>query len=159
MQASCFPNSAFNRATSRASVLRGFDICEPFPAYLRMARPLIPSDPEEPANPQARQHDLAKMDHHSRACSRAWRSPTWSWPPRDRLSGGRRDRVHSRARRYANYKGGKKYDKNHGYKKKVPGTGDPDKIKSAAVFYEVWKRAEADPRYAARKEEWKVKFG
>jgi Domain of unknown function (DUF4385) len=66
---------------------------------------------------------------------------------------------YSRARRYANYKGGKKYDKNHGYKKKVPGTGDPDKIKSAAVFYEVWKRAEADLRYAARKKEWKVKFG
>ena len=46
-----------------------------------------------------------------------------------------------------------------GEKKKVRGTGDPDKVKSAAVFHEVWKRAEADPRYAARKKEWKVKFG
>lgn len=49
----------------------------------------------------------------------------------------------SRTRRYANYKGGKKYatkDK-HLLKK---GTGQASKAESAAIFYQVWQAAEKD---------------
>jgi hypothetical protein len=38
---------------------------------------------EEPANLQAPQHDLICLAHRSRACSRAWKSATSSWPPTD----------------------------------------------------------------------------
>lgn len=65
---------------------------------------------------------------------------------------------YTRARRYANYKGGRKYDKQTG-ETRQRGTGDPAKAHSAAVFYQAWKRAEAEPRYAACKEGWKVRFG
>lgn len=66
---------------------------------------------------------------------------------------------YTRARRYANYKGGRKYDKDAGYALKERGTGDPEKAESAAVFYEFWKMAEAEPRYAAQKKYWKGRFG
>ena len=64
-----------------------------------------------------------------------------------------------RARRYANYRGGRKYDKEHDYKLNERGTGDPERAKSALIFHERWKQAEAEPRYAARKKEWKAKYG
>jgi hypothetical protein len=66
---------------------------------------------------------------------------------------------YTRARRYANYKGGSKYDKADDYKLKERGTGDPEKAESAATFYEFWKKAEAEPRYAEQKKAWKGKFG
>ena len=66
---------------------------------------------------------------------------------------------YTRSRRYANYKGGQKYDEENGYKPKPRGTGDPEKGESAAIFYEFWKKAEADVRYAHRKKEWKGRFG
>src|ERR1700712_1995107 len=66
---------------------------------------------------------------------------------------------YTRARRYANYKGGRKYDKNAGYALNERGTGDPEKAESAAIFYEVWKKAEAEPRYAVQKKEWKGRYG
>lgn len=66
---------------------------------------------------------------------------------------------YTRARRYANYKGGRKYDKARGYEEKPRGTGDPLKAESAAVFYEVWKKAEAHAGYAARKRDWKARYG
>ena len=66
---------------------------------------------------------------------------------------------YTRARRYANYKGGKKYDKEHDYKLLERGTGDPEKAKSASIFHERWKQAEAEPRYAARKKDWKARYG
>ena len=66
---------------------------------------------------------------------------------------------YARARRYANYKGGKKYDKEDGYKRKERGTGDPEKAKNATTFREFWKKAEADPRYAKRKKAWKERLG
>jgi hypothetical protein len=66
---------------------------------------------------------------------------------------------YTRARRYANYKGGRKYDKDAGYELKERGTGDPEKAESAQIFYKLWKKAEAEPRYAARKKEWKAKHG
>src|SRR3954454_1055125 len=60
----------------------------------------------------------------------------------------------TRARRYTNYKGGRKYDPAVGHPLEK-GTGDPQKAASAAVFYEAWQRAEAHPDYARRKAEWK----
>ena len=65
---------------------------------------------------------------------------------------------YTRARRYANYKGGRKFDEQTG-EMKPRGTGDPGKARSASVFYKIWKRAEAEPRYAAWKKEWKARLG
>jgi hypothetical protein len=64
----------------------------------------------------------------------------------------------TRARRYANYRGGRKYAKGD-YHVLEKGTGDPAKAESAAIFYEVWQRAEAHPNYAARKAAWKACHG
>ena len=66
---------------------------------------------------------------------------------------------YTRARRYANYKGGRKYDKNDDYNVKERGTGDPAKAESAAIFYEYWKKAEAEKRYAGQKKAWKDSLG
>ena len=41
---------------------------------------------------------------------------------------------YTRARRYANYKGGKKYDETQNYAQLERGTGDPEKAEAAAVF-------------------------
>lgn len=65
----------------------------------------------------------------------------------------------TRARRYANYKGGRKYDREKGHAQLECGTGDPEKAESAVIFYKVWKEAESNPRYAALKIEWKAKYG
>lgn len=62
---------------------------------------------------------------------------------------------YTRARRYANYKGGKKYDEQRDYALLEPGTGDPEKAEAAKVFYAKWKEAEADELYAAMKKDWK----
>jgi len=60
----------------------------------------------------------------------------------------------TRARRYANYKGGRKYAvKDKRLLKK--GTGDLLKAKSAAIFYQKWKQAEKHPRYQKEKEQWR----
>ena len=52
----------------------------------------------------------------------------------------------TRARRYANHRTGRKYDAAH---QKAPDDPDPVKAASAAVFYEVWQKAERDRTYAA----------
>ena len=65
----------------------------------------------------------------------------------------------TRARSYANYKGGKKYDKEDGYTLLEKGTGKQEKAEAAAVFYAKWKQAEASPEYAAWKSQWKQKYG
>ncbi|RZK13085.1 MAG: DUF4385 domain-containing protein [Flavobacterium sp.] len=62
---------------------------------------------------------------------------------------------YTRARRYANYKGGKKYDKEKNYQPLERGTGAEEKAKSASIFYEAYKIAEADPLYSAMKKDWK----
>jgi hypothetical protein len=64
----------------------------------------------------------------------------------------------TRARRYTNYKGGRKYDSvdKHQLEK---GTGDPVKAESAQIFFDTWKKAEAKPAYAKMKAEWKEKYG
>lgn len=66
---------------------------------------------------------------------------------------------YTRARRYANYKGGKKYDKNNGYAQMERGTGEPEKAEAAAIFYASWKKAEADPDYQEMKADWKERLG
>lgn len=66
---------------------------------------------------------------------------------------------YTRARRYANYKGGKKYDKADDYKLLERGTGEAEKAAAAAVFYAKWKEAEANPVYAALKQKWKTELG
>ncbi len=66
---------------------------------------------------------------------------------------------YTRARRYANYKGGKKYDKTNDYRQLDRGTGETLKARSAAVFYERWKAAEANAQYAAMKKKWKQEKG
>ncbi|MCJ8155106.1 DUF4385 domain-containing protein [Chryseobacterium sp. SSA4.19] len=66
---------------------------------------------------------------------------------------------YTRARRYYNYKGGKKYDKENGYTILERGNGDPEKAKSASVFYDKWKEAEADLQYAEMKKRWKQQKG
>ena len=66
---------------------------------------------------------------------------------------------YTRARRYANYKGGRKYDTEHAYALNEKGTGDATKAESARIFYEQWKRAEAHTEYAALKKTWKEQYG
>ena len=64
----------------------------------------------------------------------------------------------TRARRYANYKGGRKYA-GADHQQLERGTGDPEKAKSAAIFYERGMVAEANESYATAKTGWKTKFG
>ncbi|WP_145855297.1 DUF4385 domain-containing protein [Pedobacter suwonensis] len=66
---------------------------------------------------------------------------------------------YTRARRYANYKGGKKYDKNKDYTPLERGTGSAEKAKSAAIFYATYKLAEAHPIYKSMKAVWKKRLG
>ena len=66
---------------------------------------------------------------------------------------------YTRARRYANYKSGRKYDKARNYALRERGTGDPNKAESAAIFYDFWKKAEANRDYANRKKDWKGQYG
>ena len=63
---------------------------------------------------------------------------------------------YTRARRYANYKGGKKYDKENDYQPLERGTGEEEKAGAAAVFYAKWKAAEANQKYAELKLKWKT---
>ncbi|MCF2447031.1 DUF4385 domain-containing protein [Dyadobacter sp. CY345] len=65
----------------------------------------------------------------------------------------------TRARRYANYKGGKKYDKEHDFQLLERGTGQQEKADAAAVFYAKWKEAESNSKYAQLKKEWKLLRG
>ncbi|WP_328839273.1 DUF4385 family protein [Methylobrevis albus] len=64
----------------------------------------------------------------------------------------------TRARRYANYRGGRKYT-GEDHHKLPRGTGEPEKARSAEIFHESWKAAEANEDYAARKNDWKQRFG
>lgn len=66
---------------------------------------------------------------------------------------------YTRARRYANYKGGRKYDKEKDYEQLERGTGDPEKAAAAEIFYKKWKLAESNTVYAVLKKEWKRLHG
>lgn len=65
----------------------------------------------------------------------------------------------TRARRYANYKGGKKYDKDNDYALNEKGTGDLSKAESAEIFFKAWKRAESVADYAEQKKDWRQTYG
>jgi hypothetical protein len=65
----------------------------------------------------------------------------------------------TRSRRYANYRGGIKYDKEKNYTPLEKGSGDPEKIKSAKVFYEAWQLAESNTKYTKLKKAWKEELG
>jgi hypothetical protein len=65
----------------------------------------------------------------------------------------------TRARRYANYKGGKKYDKENNYALMEHGTGESEKAAAADIFYKKWQLAEATSHYMNLKKEWKEQFG
>lgn len=66
---------------------------------------------------------------------------------------------YTRARRYANYKGGKKYDAENEYKTMDRGTGTQEKAESASIFYEYYKKAESNESYATKKKAWKKEKG
>ena len=65
----------------------------------------------------------------------------------------------TRARRYANYKGGKKYDKANDYAQLERGTGDNEKAEAAAVFFKAWKLTESNQNYINLKTDWKKRMG
>jgi hypothetical protein len=65
---------------------------------------------------------------------------------------------YTRARRYANYRGGRKYEPETG-EPLARGTGDPVKAESAEIFYAKWQEAEAHPEYQAWKAAWKRQYG
>jgi len=65
----------------------------------------------------------------------------------------------TRARRYANYRGGRKYDRVDAYRQLPRGTGEVSKAEAAAIFYDAWQTAESDPGYQEMKIEWKKKYG
>ena len=52
---------------------------------------------------------------------------------------------YTRARRYANYRGGRKYAA--GGTRVLPRGGDPVKAQSASIFYSAWRKAAADSTY------------
>lgn len=66
---------------------------------------------------------------------------------------------YTRAQRYVNYKGGKKYDEQNDYALLERGTGDLEKAAAADVFYDRWKQAEANEKYATMKKQWKDERG
>lgn len=65
----------------------------------------------------------------------------------------------TRARRYANYKGGKKYDQQHDHAQLERGTGEQKKADAAQVFFSSWKEAETNEVYKKLKLDWKKSRG
>ena len=65
----------------------------------------------------------------------------------------------TRARRQANYKGGKKYDANNNYDLLARGTGEREKEEVAKVFFNQWKIAEDNEQYSFLKSKWKKERG
>ena len=63
----------------------------------------------------------------------------------------------TRARRYANYKGGKKYKNKSKTKLFKKGSGDPEKIICSNYFYDKWIKANNNTKYKKMKSEWKNK--
>lgn len=62
----------------------------------------------------------------------------------------------TRARRYANHKGGRKYDKQTG--EELPRIEDAEKAAAAAVFYERYVAARQHPEYVRQKTLHKEKY-
>lgn len=65
---------------------------------------------------------------------------------------------YTRARRYFNYQGGRKFRK-ESYEQLEKGTGDPQKAISAQMFYKKWQQAENHKKYKELKKAWKEIYG
>lgn len=63
---------------------------------------------------------------------------------------------YTRARRYTNYKGGRKYDEDGKVKERQI---DQVKAKSAAIFMDKWKLARTDEEYLKMKKDHQKKYG
>lgn len=63
---------------------------------------------------------------------------------------------YTRARRYTNYKGGRKYDEDGKLKERQ---NDPVKAESAHIFMEKWKQARTDQEYLEMKKEHQKNYG
>lgn len=63
---------------------------------------------------------------------------------------------YTRARRYANHKGGRKYGPDGAV---LPYRPDATKATAAAIFYAAWKQVEADPVYRRLKVDHKARYG
>lgn len=63
---------------------------------------------------------------------------------------------YTRSRRYANYKGGRKYDENGDIKERII---DEEKAKSATIFEEKWKIVRENEEYLKLKKEHQKKYG
>ncbi|ORM69309.1 DUF4385 domain-containing protein [Pantoea rwandensis] len=63
---------------------------------------------------------------------------------------------YTRARRYSNHKGGRKYDAEG---KELPRTTEKEKAAAAAIFKSCWDRLRADTDYLARKRAHQQKYG
>lgn len=63
---------------------------------------------------------------------------------------------YTRSRRYANYKGGRKYDENGDIKERII---DEEKAKSATIFEEKWKIVRENEAYLKLKKEHHKKYG
>lgn len=66
---------------------------------------------------------------------------------------------YTRARRYANHAGGRKYDSEHKPKPQDAGSETSEKAESARIFKAAWDAVEADPGYAEAKRIWKRERG
>lgn len=63
---------------------------------------------------------------------------------------------YTRARRYTNHKGGRKYDESG---EVLPYTDDPIKAEAARIFKVKWDEAKVDPDYIRMKKEHQQKYG
>ncbi|WP_058973370.1 DUF4385 domain-containing protein [Type-D symbiont of Plautia stali] len=63
---------------------------------------------------------------------------------------------YTRARRYSNHKGGRKYDAEG---KELPRTTEKEKAAAAAIFKSCWDRIRADTDYLARKRAHQQQYG
>ena len=63
----------------------------------------------------------------------------------------------TRARRYANHKDGKKYDKDGNVRPQEKDWATSDKAKSAQIFKKARERVTTDPIYISRRKEWRAK--
>ena len=63
----------------------------------------------------------------------------------------------TRARRYANHKDGKKYDKDGNVRPQEKDWATSDKAKSAQIFKKARERVTTDPIYISRRKDWRAR--
>lgn len=66
---------------------------------------------------------------------------------------------YTRARRYANHRSGRKYDKEGNELPQETDALDSEKARAARVFYEKYVEAREDPYYKKRRKEWVERYG